>query len=381
MANRIKTENDVTSIIYENLIDIRTHNKIGQILGRVHFSDNEKKTILKLKKVEKITEAIVNIVEDSTQLCIEDNTAKFKNEWIIGKKNENVILANETVEKKDDFTVEVKEEKKEEQQEKIVESTDKTLNVNVEKKDTTETESNGFEKLFGVESPKSLPEFEVGPSPEPIPTIDTDLKAYVEGLLVDVGDIRLSKFQVTQDLYTKVMGKNPSIFKDKPFGQEEQGNRPVENVTYEDAVNFCHKLNKLCDYTMSNGFRLPTEEEWQFAANGGQEKGKYKYPGSNNYMASAWSRSTSDGVTHEVGLNKQNVIINENDKNSVIYDLGGNVWEWCQPKDENSAVVNCYGGSYAESESSLELGTKDNMQSYSRKDKRNNIGFRICVNK
>ena len=338
MSNRIKTEEDVACLFLKNLSNVSKQNKIGSILGRVKFSEDEKIIIVSMMNTEKLIDAITTIVNNSSILCVVDDSANSKNEWVVGKL--------------------------ESQPNKIKEN---TIDIT---------------SLFGSEDETIVPDLSNThiDEEEQQPSVDKDLKAYVESLLVDVGDFRISKYQVTQELYEKVMGCNPSYFRSNPFGNERQEKRPVENVSYEDAIDFCKALTKKCNLS-SNGFRLPTEIEWSYAANGGMNRGKFKYPGSDNYLASSWSRSTADGVTHEVGLKKRNVIIDENNQNTTIYDMGGNVWEWCQPQEENSSIVNCYGGSFAESELSLELGSNDNKRSYSKVDKRNNIGFRICVNK
>ena len=137
-------------------------------------------------------------------------------------------------------------------------------------------------------------------------------------------DFYLMESEVTQDLYQRVMGTNPSYFKGS--------NRPVEQVNWYDAVKFANKLSQQegleqC-YAISgnnvkwsnkdcNGWRLPTEAEWEYAARGGQS---YKYAGSNNMDSVGWYGSNSGDETHDV-CGKQ--------KNGYgLCDMSGNVWEW-----------------------------------------------------
>jgi formylglycine-generating enzyme required for sulfatase activity len=106
------------------------------------------------------------------------------------------------------------------------------------------------------------------------------------------------------------MGENPSNFK--------ENNRPVEQVSWNDCQTFIRKLNALT----GKNFRLPTEAEWEYAARGGSERYGYQYSGSNNLSAVAWYTDNSGGQTHEVKTKSPNEL--------GIYDMSGNVWEWCQ---------------------------------------------------
>ncbi|MEA1972993.1 MAG: SUMF1/EgtB/PvdO family nonheme iron enzyme, partial [Candidatus Cloacimonadota bacterium] len=147
----------------------------------------------------------------------------------------------------------------------------------------------------------------------------------------------IGKYEVTQKEWKDVMGNNPSNWKGD--------NLPVERVSWYDAVEFCNKKSKKeglqkcysgsgknikCNF-FANGYRLPTEAEWEYAARGGNlangldlrngEKTYYKYSGSNNIKDVAWYYGNSGSQTHSVGQKQPNKL--------GIYDMSGNVGEWC----------------------------------------------------
>ena len=120
----------------------------------------------------------------------------------------------------------------------------------------------------------------------------------------------LGQTEVTQKLWTAVMGSNPSRYKGDDL--------PMEEVSWNDCQNFISKLNQL----ISEKFRLPTEAEWEFDAKGGNKNKGYIYSGSNNIGDVAWYNSNSCSKTHAVGTKAPNEL--------GIYDMSGNVREWNQ---------------------------------------------------
>lgn len=161
----------------------------------------------------------------------------------------------------------------------------------------------------------------------------------------------IGKYLVTQTLWEKIMGKetNNSYFRgDK--------NRPVENISWNEIIQeggFLAKLNEnkiLLDQIIQNevlkkvfknknisklAFKFPTEAQWEYAARGGKEewRNKYKYAGSNNVQEVAWYKENSHNETKPVGLKKSNGL--------GIYDMSGNLWEWCKDRYNKKYYQKC----------------------------------------
>jgi len=148
---------------------------------------------------------------------------------------------------------------------------------------------------------------------------------------VTLSSFSICKFEVSQDIYKRIMGKNPSYF--SHFSDSQYC--PAEGMSWYDAIVFCNILSSQMNlekvYSISgktvfadfnkNGFRLPTEAEWEFAARGGNLSKDFDFSGSDNAEEVAWYIANSEGRTYPVGLLKPNEL--------GLYDMNGNVFEWC----------------------------------------------------
>ena len=137
---------------------------------------------------------------------------------------------------------------------------------------------------------------------------------------VILSSFSIGKYEVTQEEWEAVMGSNPSQFKG--------AKRPVEQVSWDDCQEFIRKLNALT----GKRFRLPTEAEWEYAARGGNRSQGYKYAGGNSIGSVAWYEGNSNNETHLVGQKQSNEL--------GLYDMAGNVWEWCQDWYDSSYYGN-----------------------------------------
>ena len=168
------------------------------------------------------------------------------------------------------------------------------------------------------------------------------------------------------------MGNNPSDFKGE--------NLPVECVSWNDCQTFVTKLSSLT----GRNFRLPTEAEWEYAARGGNKSHGYKYAGSNDLDIVAWHANNSGRKTHPVGTKQANEL--------GLYDMSGNVWEWCQewygdyssepqtnPTGPSSGNLRVYrGGSWAGDAAGWRVSRRE---FYPPVLTENGLGFRIVLSK
>ncbi len=142
---------------------------------------------------------------------------------------------------------------------------------------------------------------------------------------VTVAPFYIDRFPVTQEIYERMMGANPSKRRDPKC--------PVERVQWTDAARFCNRCSEMeglspcynletweCDRE-ADGYRLPTEEEWEYACRAGANT-KYSFGDDPSHLVRhAWCRLNSEGKTHPVGLKAPNAW--------GLHDMHGNVWEWC----------------------------------------------------
>ena len=187
---------------------------------------------------------------------------------------------------------------------------------------------------------------------------------------VALSSYMIGKTEVTQELWEAVMGSNPSYFKGS--------NLPVEQVSWEDCQEFITKLNALT----GKNFRLPTEAEWEYAARGGDKSRGYKYSGSNTLSNVAWYDDNSSNKTHPVATKASNEL--------GIYDMSGNVWEWCSdwyssyssssqynPIGPNSGSYRvCRGGCYGDAAQYCRVSYRD---LYNPASNSYHLGLRLCL--
>ena len=196
---------------------------------------------------------------------------------------------------------------------------------------------------------------------------------------VTLSDYYIGETEVTQELWEAVMGSNPSYFKGSK--------NPVETMSWDGCQEFVKRLNELT----GKNFRLPTETEWEYAARGGNKSRGYKYSGSDNISDVAWydenacdgvGKSSSDYGTHPVCTKLPNEL--------GIYDMSGNVWEWCSdwygdyssssqtnPTGPTSGSYRVYrGGCWGSSAQICRVANRYNHTPDFRGDK---LGFRLVM--
>lgn len=205
---------------------------------------------------------------------------------------------------------------------------------------------------------------------KPLPTPSNQL---VEVVKVEGGSLDtfyIGKYPVTQYQWQKITGTNPSYFRGDNF--------PVERVSWYDAVQFCNALSKSEGFdpcyeingydvkliTSAAGYRLPTEAEWEYAARGGALSKKYQYAGSDYLEAVGWYDGNSEKKTHEVGEKTPNEL--------NLYDMSGNVWEWCWDCIGSARVYR--GGSWGSSAGGCAVSYRHDFAPGSAY---NNLGFRL----
>ena len=189
---------------------------------------------------------------------------------------------------------------------------------------------------------------------------------------VTLSSYYIGKTEVTQELWVAVAGGNPSYF---------QGDlqRPIENVSMFNCAKFVDQLSELTGKV----FRLPTEAEWEFAARGGNLSQHFRYAGSDDVKSVAWYEDVSDGAPHAVALLAPNEL--------GLYDMCGNVCEWCQdwyymydgtaqvnpvgPESGNDNVVR--GGSFFCTPNGCRVSTRYDLNPYERT---NDLGLRLVMN-
>jgi len=268
------------------------------------------------KKAPRYNFSVVIVDNEDVPPQLEDMTD------FIDKK---ITDSEETIKK---YILDLAKFEKLELEEENIEKILKLLKGNIKRYSRKKSESE-LEKMVFVQGGKYKPSF-----------ADEEKKVF---------DIEVCKYPTTQKMWVEIMGENPSEF--------EGDNKPVENITWWEALEFCNKLSEkyglepvydlseskegilminelggeivypdVANFENTEGFRLPTEVEWEWFARGGQvaiEQGTfdYTYSGSNNINEVAWYYDNSEWGTHDVGLKKPNQL--------GLYDCSGNVLEWC----------------------------------------------------
>ena len=184
---------------------------------------------------------------------------------------------------------------------------------------------------------------------------------------VTLGSFSMGQYEVTQSQWKTVMGNNPSNFKNCD-------DCPVENVSWNEVQSFIKKLNA----ATGKRYRLPTEAEWEYAARGGNRSKGYRNLDDKEMATAGWFYNNSGSKTHPVGGKLPNEL--------GLYDMIGNVWEWCQdlytsyPCDSKQVRGNGFfrvvrSGSW----SNFSLNCRGvTREGHSPEGRRSNIGFRLA---
>ena len=211
-----------------------------------------------------------------------------------------------------------------------------------------------------------------------------------------VNAFKIGKYPVTQSEWerVKIWSEIHGYKLDK--GEGNGIRHPITHVSWYDAVKWCNAKSEMEElqpcYSINNkiyrngeygpdggelvaidlkanGYRLPTEAEWEWAARGGPLSQGYKFSGSNNPDKVAWHDKNSDGAVHPVGQKEANEL--------GIYDMSGNIWEWCWDRDETGSACRIRGGSWMQLDGH---GTVAYRVSRSPDTRYTVIGFRVAQN-
>jgi len=211
-----------------------------------------------------------------------------------------------------------------------------------------------------------------------------------ESPIIEVGinEFYIGKYEVTQELWAVVMEKNPPELIDDDY--------PVNYIDIYEAMDFCNRLSVKCGKTPcylksnmikidknANGFRLPTEEQWEYAARGGVERNSYKYSGDDDLEKVGWFSDNSGNKIHQVGMKAPNEI--------GLYDMSGNVKEWSESKQNNYDYYNTKyynntssssgrvvrGGGFKSKKQECRVSKRETISTYK---KSADVGFRVVLN-